>query len=484
MRLAITGGTGLVGGHLAKALSAAGHEVVLVARGVDQRPWAQEVLALPRVQLMRAGIDDEAALSKAFEGCEAVAHCAGINREIGPQTYQAVHVAGTANVVAASEKAGVKRLALVSFLRARPDCGSAYHESKWAAEEIVRASDLSWTVLKPGMMFGRGDHMLDHLSKALSTFPIYVGVGHKRVRPLAVEDVVRVLVACLVDGRLARQTIPLMGSTEIDFDDAARLVARVIGKRRFFVRAPIAFHYLLARIAEAAMTVPLIATAQARILEEELIEATRAPDRVPDDLVPKTPFAEVSIRVGLPEAGGFKLTDFRLLANRRETRKSVTVCGEGAAVIRRDPKDVLEFVLDVDRYRRADLKIGRLHWIRRDGNGGLVRHGGRFVGLPAPAVTLSFKLLPYSRLDFQGEEVPWPLRGFEGDFTCEETTEGTLVTHRECFVLGPIAGPMFRAVFGGWLSHDTPAEIMRMKRILEAESSTAGVDDDAAPAMG
>ncbi len=113
-------------------------------------------------------------------------------------------------------------------------------------------------------------------------------------------------------------------------------------------------------------------------------------------------------------------------------------------------------MLDVDRYRRADLKIGRVHWMRRDGNTGLVRHGGRLVGLPAPAVTLSFELTPYSRLDFRGEEMLWPLRGFDG------------------FLLGPLVGPGFRLLFGRWLSRDTPAEVLRMKRILEDEPCGAG----------
>src|SRR6266542_524616 len=139
MKVAVTGGTGFVGGHLAAALSARGHHVVLLARGVDRRPWVSAVLELPGVELVRAG-----------------------------------------------EHAGVRRLALLSFLRARPDCGSAYHESKRAAEELVRASRLEWTVLKPGMIFGRGDHMLDHLSHALHTFPVFVGLGQGRVRPLAV----------------------------------------------------------------------------------------------------------------------------------------------------------------------------------------------------------------------------------------------------------------------------------------------------------
>lgn len=150
MRIAITGGTGFVGGHLAAALSESGHEVVLTARGVDQRPWAREVRALPGVSLVRAGLDDPGRLAEAFAGCAAVAHCAGINREIGPATYQAVHVDGTRNVVQAAESAGVARLTIAGFVRARPGTGSGYHDSKWEAEEIVRRSSLDWTVLKPG----------------------------------------------------------------------------------------------------------------------------------------------------------------------------------------------------------------------------------------------------------------------------------------------------------------------------------------------
>jgi len=315
VRVAITGGTGFVGGHLAAALSAAGHEGVLIARGVDRRPLALDVQALPGISTVTAGVGDEQSLERAFAGCDAVAHCAGINREIGDATYDAVHVRGTASVVRAAERAGLQRLSLVSFLRARPDCGSAYHESKWAAEEILRSSNLAWTVLKPGMMYGRGDHMLDHLSKALLTFPIYIGIGHRRVRPLAIRDAVEVLLAALVGERLAHKTVPILGPTQLGFDDVARLVAQVLEKRRVFVRAPIAFHYLLARAAELLMTVPLVATAQVRILEEELIEPAMAPDDLPADLLPRTPFDEAAVSAGLPsQLERFGLRDLRPFA--------------------------------------------------------------------------------------------------------------------------------------------------------------------------
>jgi uncharacterized protein YbjT (DUF2867 family) len=181
--------------------------VVVLARGVDQRPLAREVRGLPGITIVPASTNGEPA----------------------SQTYETVHVRGTASVLRAAEAAGVHRIAYLSFLRARANCGSAYHESKWAAEDLVRASTCEWTVLKPGMMFGRGDHMLDHLSRALYTFPIFLGIGPRPVRPLAVEDVVEVLAAALVDGRLPHQTIGITGPTEIGFDDAARLVADVLG---------------------------------------------------------------------------------------------------------------------------------------------------------------------------------------------------------------------------------------------------------------
>jgi uncharacterized protein YbjT (DUF2867 family) len=73
MRIAITGGTGFVGRHLADRLRAGGHEVVVISRRT------------------RHGLGSSAAdgLTESFRGCDAIVHCAGINRELGAQTYDA-----------------------------------------------------------------------------------------------------------------------------------------------------------------------------------------------------------------------------------------------------------------------------------------------------------------------------------------------------------------------------------------------------------
>jgi nucleoside-diphosphate-sugar epimerase len=100
MKIAITGGSGFVGRHLALRLAAEGHELVLLARGVDRRQ-----ALVPGTSFVAGGLADPLLLERALAGCEAVAHCAGINREIGEQTYQAVHVNGTLNVVQAAGRA-------------------------------------------------------------------------------------------------------------------------------------------------------------------------------------------------------------------------------------------------------------------------------------------------------------------------------------------------------------------------------------------
>ena len=304
MKIAITGGTGFVGSHLANRLRSEGHEVVLLAR------HASSNLEAPFVA---SDLSDVEKLQEAFTHCDAVAHCAGINREIGEQTFQRVHVEATRNVVEAAKAAGVQKIVLMSFLRARPNCDSPYHESKWEAEEIVRNSGLEYTIIKAGVVYGRGDHMLDHLSHALHTFPVFplVGLEEKSVRPLAIEDLVHVMRAALVDRRLKRQTIALLGAEEIYLSEAVRRVAEVVGKQPLMFPLPVWCHQLMAKVFELTMAVPLTSMAQVRILSEGVVEPSCPVTPLPYDLVPTRRFTPEQIKSGLPAPGSFCINDLR-----------------------------------------------------------------------------------------------------------------------------------------------------------------------------
>jgi NADH dehydrogenase len=290
MRVAITGGSGFVGRHLAERFD----DAVVISR--------------------RSGVDitDVDALAAAFEGCDAVAHCAGINREIGDQTFRRVHVEGTRAVVEAARRAGVRRIVMVSFLRARPDCGSGYHESKWEAEEIVRGSGIPHTILKSGMIYGPGDHMVDHVTRAVRTLPLFWSVGYRErtARPVPIDDAVDVLVAAL-EGRIPDPTVAVMGVDEVTLGEAIRRIARVAGRRPAFLPVPVWTVRMLAQLTEWIMVVPLVAKAQARMLAEGVSEAAPPVPEVPVGLRPSRPFIDERIRAALPE-GRFGLSDLRL----------------------------------------------------------------------------------------------------------------------------------------------------------------------------
>jgi NADH dehydrogenase len=213
---------------------------------------------------------------------------------------------------------------LLSFLRARPNCGSPYHESKWAAEEIVRSSGLDYTIFKAGVIFGRGDHMLDHLSHALFTFPVFALVGFKErpMRPLAVEDLTHAMEQALTDPRFSRKTFAVTGPEELRLRDAVARVGTAIGKRPLQFRMPLSFHYALAWIAERTMKIPITALAQVRILSEGIVEPLPPCDFLPEDLKPSTQFTLVQIKKGLPPPGAFGWSDLRCA---RQHRKDLRV---------------------------------------------------------------------------------------------------------------------------------------------------------------
>ncbi len=315
MKIAITGGSGFIGGTLAQTLLALGHKVVLIARGT--RTLSAMVRNHPNATLVSSDLSDIHVLVDAFSECDAIAHCAGINREIGNQTYRRVHVDGTRNAIEAATRTGVGKVLLMSFLRARPNCGSAYHESKWEAEEIVRDAGLDYTIFKAGMVYGRGDHMLDHLSHAFYTFPLLptVGLREKRIRPLAVQDLVRIMTVAMSDGRFSRKTIAITGAEELYLSEAARRVARVLDKKIIVLPAPVWSQYVMAEIFEWIMKVPLVAKAQVRILAEGVVEPALPCFSVPSDLAPALQFTEDQIRSGLPEPGAFGVQDLRCCVN-------------------------------------------------------------------------------------------------------------------------------------------------------------------------
>ncbi len=300
MKVAITGGTGFIGRHLAQDLLARGYEVIIIARG----HYLRNPEPISGATLFKLDANNTDQLTQAFEGCDAVVHCAGTSVEDAQQSFQRLHVEGTRSAVTAAETARVKKFVLVSYLNVRPNTSSAYHTTKWQGEEIVRASKLNFTILKAGLIYGEGDHLIHNLSNLFRKLPVFaaVGLSEKSVRLVAVEDLVDVIRASLDENRFQRQTIAVLGPEEFPFSQAARRIAKAMGKSSLIVLPmPVFFHRILAFFSERFMPKPLITKAQVQMLADGISQPTLESVALPEDLKPKTLFTEEQFRKGLPK---------------------------------------------------------------------------------------------------------------------------------------------------------------------------------------
>ena len=150
MKVALTGGTGFLGGHVIAALSDAGHQLRALAR----RPQ----VARDGVEWVAGALDDHASLRSLCAGAEAVVHVAGVVNAPDAAGFDKGNRIGTEAMVAAVlAVAPGARFVHVSSLAAREPQLSHYGSSKLAAEQAVVASPLDWRVVRPPAIYGPGD---------------------------------------------------------------------------------------------------------------------------------------------------------------------------------------------------------------------------------------------------------------------------------------------------------------------------------------
>ena len=237
MKVAVIGATGFVGSHLVPHLVGRGHEVIAVSRDGRRRPeWGSPVEA--RAADVTGG-DMDAALA----GADGAVHLAAIPRESRGRRFDEVNVRGTARVVEAAERIGLKRLVHLSVLGVADDPKLAYLYSKWRGEEAVRTSSLDWVVLRPSLMFGIGDGFFNLVKTTLRWWSpgvvVIPGDGSTRFQPLSVDDLAIAVEKSLTDPARAGAVYELGGPDWVAYREIVDAVMAATGMRRWKLGMPI-----------------------------------------------------------------------------------------------------------------------------------------------------------------------------------------------------------------------------------------------------
>jgi uncharacterized protein YbjT (DUF2867 family) len=214
MRIAVAGGTGLVGRYVVAELRAAGHEPVVLTRS--------------------AGTDviTGHGLDAALDGTEALIDVTNTTKLSGRKSV-AFFTAGTRNLLAAGQRAGVKHHVLLSIVGVgRPGMNSGYNAGKVAQEALVRGSRAPASIMRATQFHQFIPELLDRIPGPVLLVP------RMRIQPVAAYEVAAVL-AALAAGPPAGLAPEMAGPEPVELADLARQLSQARGSRRPVLRVPV-----------------------------------------------------------------------------------------------------------------------------------------------------------------------------------------------------------------------------------------------------
>lgn len=266
MKVFVTGATGFVGRSVAARLIEDGHEVRCLVRHEESDEAAY--LKGLGAKLSMGDILDAGTFIHAVKGSQALIHLVGIIFERRGASFHEIHVHGTMNALVAAATNKVERFVYMSALGTGPEAKSVYHQTKWEAEEAVRASDIPYTIFRPSTIFGADSELFQMLFGQVRRLPFVpvIGDGRYRMQPISVRDVAACFSNCIDNENAAVKTYELGGPEALSYNDVIDTICRVMGKKRRKLHSPVGLVKPVAWLSEHLQSKPMLTTDQLTML--------------------------------------------------------------------------------------------------------------------------------------------------------------------------------------------------------------------------
>ena len=238
MKIYLTGATGFIGRHLARALHQRGHVVVCA---VHRSVPAAGSSPCDEVQSVNYVTDVEpAAWLDRLRSVEIVVNAVGLIRERGVESFDALHRRAPIALFTAAASAGCRRVVQISALGADENARSRFHRSKMMADDFLATLPVDWVVVRPSLVYGQGGRSA-RLFTMLATMPWIPlpGGSEFEVQPIHLDDLVEAIVALVEAPADQRRVIPLVGPHALRFDEFLGQIRLALGMRPArFIRIP------------------------------------------------------------------------------------------------------------------------------------------------------------------------------------------------------------------------------------------------------
>ena len=239
----VTGAFSYTGKYVARLLLDRGYSVrTLTGHPGRENPFGEAVEVFPY------NFDRPDQLRRALLGTSTLINTYWVRFPRGESTF-ALAVRKARTLIEAAKDAGVGRIVHVSIANPSADSPLGYYHGNAALEQAVIDSGLAYTIVRPTVIFGAEDILINNIAWFVRRFPVFgiPGDGLYRIRPIYVEDMARLL-ADAVDGR-GNAVIDAVGPETYRFEELVRLIARSIGRSVHFVHVPALLAYLATLVA-------------------------------------------------------------------------------------------------------------------------------------------------------------------------------------------------------------------------------------------
>jgi NADH dehydrogenase len=227
----VTGAFSYSGRFIAARLLERGRDV----RTLTNHPKPADPLAA-RIPTYPLNFEDSDGLVAALKGADTFYNTYWVRAPHGSLTH-AVAVDNTKRLIEAARRAGVRRIVQTSI--ANPTASSSsYYRGKAALEEAVRSSGLPYAIVRPTLLFGEGDVLINNIAWLLRHLPVFAipGDGRYRLQPMHVEDHATLLVE--VGSQTANTVVDSAGPEIFTFDELIHLLRRAMRLSTLVVHTP------------------------------------------------------------------------------------------------------------------------------------------------------------------------------------------------------------------------------------------------------